>query len=113
VNAPSNWVKYAEDTASLHTVLATHSRVMIDHSTSSAPTLTMITLAWVESRNMTLWGRYRLALSRYPLGADSNPGRVRNPPALSDIGAARLFAALMSWAGIGPGGLACWPRSGD
>ncbi len=32
---------------SLHTVLATQSRVMIDHCTSSAPTLTTITLAWV------------------------------------------------------------------
>ena len=47
MNALSSWLKYAEDTLSLHTALAAHSRVMIDHSTSSAPTLTMITLAWV------------------------------------------------------------------
>ena len=47
MNAPSNWLKYADDTLSLHTALATHRRVMIDHSTSSAPTLTMMTFAWV------------------------------------------------------------------
>ena len=37
-------------------MLATHSRVIIDHCTSSAPTLTMITLAWVTRWASTSWG---------------------------------------------------------
>jgi hypothetical protein len=56
VKAPISWSKKAADTLSLHTALATHSRVMIDHSTSSAPTLTMITLAWVARWASTSWG---------------------------------------------------------
>ena len=47
MKSPICLLKKAEDTLSLHTALATQSRVMMDHCTSSAPTLTMITLACV------------------------------------------------------------------
>ena len=48
-------MKYAADTLSLHTALATHSRVIMDHCTSSAPTLTMTTLAWVAPSASMSW----------------------------------------------------------